>query len=284
MSQEHRREKEKDGPLAAVIEKATRAEPKLNKAVVRAMRVLAEFDEDTPEWTVNALSRRLGIAKSSVSTVLATLAEFDLVARAEDGSGRYRLGLRCMEMGYLSSSRLQVRDLAFPLLERLLGETQQIVYLAIPYQREVLYVEAMYPPHRRINFSSQGRRAPLYCTGIGKAILAFLPVEDQRDYLSRAPFPRLTSNTLCRREELEREIEETHARGYATDHEEREHGIRCVASPVLSRFGQVVAAVSISGSSDEIDEDRIPQLAQIVHATAVDVGRKLQFAGHGGRP
>jgi DNA-binding IclR family transcriptional regulator len=283
MAHEHRRDESAEASTVAVMEKATRAEPKLNKAVVRAMRILAEFTEDAPEWTVNALSRRLGIAKSSVSTVLATLAEFDLVERPEDGSGRYRLGLRCIEMGYLSSSRLQVRDLAFPLLERLLGDTQQIVYLAIPYQSEVLYVEAMYPPHRRINFSSQGRRAPLYCTGIGKAILAFLPIEERRAYLERAPFPRLTSSTLSSREDLEHEIERIQERGYATDHEEREHGIRCVASPVLSRLGQVVAAVSISGSSDEIEDERIPKLAQIVHATAVDVGRKLQFAGHGGR-
>lgn len=187
--------------------------PKRNKAVARAMRILAAFDEDTPEWTVSELSRHLGIAKSSVSTVLATMADVDIVTKAGDGSGRYRPGLRCIELGYLSSSRLRVRDLAFPLLEGLLEATRKIVYLAIPYQSEVLYVEALYPPDRRINFSSKGRRAPLYCTGIGKALLAFLPDEDRAAYLARAPFHALTPTTLWRRDELEREIALTRERG-----------------------------------------------------------------------
>ena len=244
------------------------------------MRILAEFDEDAPEWTVSELSRHLGIAKSSVSTVLSTMATFDVVAKASDGSGRYRLGLRCMEMGYLSSSRLRSRDLAFPLLEGLLEATRQIVYLAIPYQSEVLYVEALYPPDRRINFSSKGRRAPLYCTGIGKALLAFLPEEHRAAYLDRAPFPALTPATLWRRDELADEISLIRERGYAVDREEREHGIRCVAAPVSSRRGHAMAAVSVSGSADEIDEVRIPELAQLVVSTAMDVARKTRLAGH----
>lgn len=258
--------------------------PARNMAVARAARILAAFDEETPTWTVSDLSRHLGVAKSSVSTVLATLSAFDLVAKPGDGGGRYSLGLRCIEMGYLSSARLRVRDLAFPLLERLLDEAQQIVYLAIPYQSEVLYVEAMYPPNRRINYSSQGRRAPLYCTGIGKALLAYLPDRDRDAYLERAPFPRLTPTTLCGRAELEAEIERIRACGFAMDREEREHGIRCVAAPVLSPQGDAIAAVSVSGSSDQIDEDRVPELAQNVIAAAMDIRRKMQFAGHGGGP
>ena len=258
--------------------------PKVNKAVARSLRILAEFNEEAPDWTVSEMSRRLGIAKSSVSTILATLAEFDLVVRAQDGSGRYSLGLRCIEMGYLASSRLAVRDLAFPLLERLLAATAQIVYLAIPYQDEVLYIEALYPPHRRINFSSRGRRAPLYCTGIGKALLANLAPDEREAYLARGPFARITPTTLCNGDELMEEIMCVRERGYAVDNEEREMGIRCVAAPVFSRQGHVIAAISVSGSSDEIDADRVPDLARVVVDAAVDVGRKLQQSGRGGNP
>lgn len=253
--------------------------PKVNKSLTKALRILEAFREETPEWGVSDLARHLGSSKSSVSTMLATLADFDLVERSP-GTARYRLGLRCLEMGYLASSRLVLRDLAFPLLERLLGDARQIVYLGIPYQDEVLYVEALYPAHRRINFSSQGRRAPLYCTGIGKALLAYLPERERRAYLARAPFERLTASTLTTAGQLAREVERVRADGFAVDREERERGIQCVAAPVLDREGHALAAISVSGSDDEITADRIPDLAQRVSATALDATRKVHLSGY----
>lgn len=252
-----------------------------NKSLRRALAILEAFTEATPGWTVSDLARHLGVSKSSVSTMLSTLAEFALVRKAA-GSERYELGLRCLEMGYLAASRLALRDLAFPFLGKLLSESGHIVYLGIPHRGEVLYLEALYPEHRRINFSSQGKRAPLYCTGIGKALLAWLPEPQRAAYLERAPYARHTPATLTGSDELRRELERTRRRGYAVDRQEREPGIQCVAAAVRNRSGEAVAAVSLSGPAEELAEATLDRYGQLVAATARDVARKLQIAGYRG--
>jgi DNA-binding IclR family transcriptional regulator len=192
---------------------------------------------------------------------------------------RYQLGLRCLELGYLASSRLALRDYAYPYLEGLLGGNNRIVYLAVPYQDDVLYIEALYPPRRRINYSSQGKRAPMYCTGIGKAALAFLPEAYQQDYLRRVPLKPLTPNTITEPTELRRELACIRKQGYAVDRQERELGIQCVAAPVRAADGRLVAAISISGASTEIAEAAFPALALEVMQAALDISRKLISAG-----
>ena len=183
---------------------ADRDEPKVNKSLHKALRILDCFSEATPEWSVTELSRELGIGKSSVSTMLALLASMDFVEQSPV-TRRYQLGLRCLELGYQVSSRLVIRDFAFPYLEPLL-KGNRIIYLGIPYHDEVLYIEALFPPRRRINFSSIGRRAPLYCTAIGKALLSAMPAEYLDRYLRRTKLARATENTIVDPDRLRQEL------------------------------------------------------------------------------
>jgi IclR family KDG regulon transcriptional repressor len=233
----------------------TETVPLVNKSLYKALNLLACFTEEAPEWTVSDLSRRVGIGKSSVSTMLSTLARAGLV-RQSPTTRRYGLGLRCLELGYLAASRLTLRDYAYPFLEELLGGEDRIVYLAIPYQDEILYVEALYPPRRKIKYSAQGRRGPMYCTGIGKAALAFMPTTYLDRYLERTPLRRFTPHTIVEPEALRLELERVRARGYATDRQEHELGIQCVGAPIRAGDGRVLAAVSLSSHPDDITEER----------------------------
>jgi DNA-binding IclR family transcriptional regulator len=210
--------------------------------------------------------------------MLATLAEMGIVQQSAT-TRRYWLGLRCLELGYLASSRLIIRDYALPHLEALLGDNDCIVYLAIPYQFEVLYLDALYPPYRKINYSSQGRRAPMYCTGIGKAALAFMPESYLVEFLQRVSLDRSAPNTITDPAALREELASIKARGYATDSQERELGIQCVAAPVRLRDGAVAASISLSGSADEVSSNRFPELGQVVMETARDISNKLLAAG-----
>jgi IclR family KDG regulon transcriptional repressor len=181
-----------------------------------------------------------------------------------------------MELGYVASSRLALRDYAYPYLEALRGDHERIVYLAIPYKDQILYVEALYPPRRRINYSAQGRILPMYCTGIGKAILAWMGDEYLERYLRDVKLDALTPTTHATPERLRAELAVTRERGYAVDRQENERGIQCVAAPVLQRDGTVIAAVSVSGSEHEVPEEKFPEIAREVISAANDVARKLQ--------
>ena len=254
-------------------------EPSINKSLHKALRLLSCFREETPEWGVSALSRHLEISKSSVSTMLTTLATAGLVQQSPT-TRRYRLGLRCLELGYLSSSRLIIRDYAFPHLEALLGDSNCIVYMAIPYHYDVLYIEALYPPKRKINYSAQGRRIPMHCAGIGKAALAFMPRTFIEEFLARAPLRRYTPNTITEREALLAELERTRERGYAVDRQEREEDIQCVAAPIRGGDGRLIASISISGSAQEIPVGKFLELGREVMQTARDISVKLASSGY----
>lgn len=253
-------------------------EPKVNKSLYKALRILDCFTEATPEWSVSELSRELGIGKSSVSTMLALLAEMDFVHQSPT-SRRYQLGLRCLELGYLASSRLVIRDYAYPYLEPLL-RGNRIVYFGILHQDEVLYIEALYPVRRRINYSSVGRRAPLYCTAIGKALLASMTPGYIDAYLARTPLVPATAHTITDPDRLRAELDMTRRRGYSTDKQEREPGIQCVGVPIRRPDGSLVAALSISGPSSEITLEGMPQIAEEGMAASHNISIKLSSAGY----
>ena len=207
-----------------------REPPTTNRSLLKAFQILSCFTEEHPEWSVTALARHLNMPKSTLSGILATMRYEDILYQSPT-TGHYRLGLRCLELGYHASVQLYIRDVAYPYLESLLQEAQQIVYLGIPYRHEVLYVEALYPVNRRINYSSVGRRAPMHCTAIGKAMLAFMPDDEIEAMLAERELHPYTENTITDPDVLRTELKEIRARGYSTDLEEREKGIRCVGAP-----------------------------------------------------
>lgn len=266
-------------PSAGAVSQSEQLPPQVNKSLHKALQLLTCFTESDPEWSVSDLSRHLGIGKSSVSTMLATLAQAGLV-RQSAVTRRYGLGLRCLELGYVAASRFTLRDYAYPFLEALLGGEDRIVYMAIPYQDDILYVEALYPPRRKIKYSAQGRRGPMYCTGIGKAALAFMPEPYLDAFLSRNILRRFTPNTLTDPHALRAELEAIRARGYATDRQGHELGIQCVAAPVRANDGRVLAAISVSGHSSDVTEARFPDLGRQVLEAARDISRKLSLAGY----
>ena len=248
------------------------------KSLVRALHLLSYFTEHSPEWSVSELARHAKMPKSTVSTILATLREEDLLYQQPD-TGRYRLGLRCLELGYYSASQLVIRDIAFPYLQSLLESVNQIVYMAVPYQSQVLYIEALYPLARRVNYSSVGRRAPMYCTAIGKALLAHMPDKERNAFLSGTELVAFTPNTLTDVKALEEELARTRTRGYAIDQEEREPGIRCVAAPLYGRKNTTVAAVSISGPANEFTPERVAEYGLRLKNLSNELSRKLALAG-----
>lgn len=269
-----------DGRQVAKGKRSVRGdeEPKVNKSLYKALRLLDCFTEERPDWSVTELSRELGIGKSSVSSMLSVLAHMDFVEQSPV-TRRLQLGLRCLELGYVVSSRLVLRDYAYPYLEPLLGGNR-IVYLGILYRDEVLYVEALFPPRRRINYSSVGRRAPLYCTAIGKAMLSAMPDDYLESYLDQVPREPATENTLVTAEALRADITATRQRGYATDLQEREPGIQCVGVPIRRGDGSLAAALSISGPASDVTTDAIPQLAEEALAASRDIGTKLTSVGY----
>ncbi|HEY5585054.1 MAG TPA: IclR family transcriptional regulator [Ruminiclostridium sp.] len=142
-----------------------------------------------------------------------------------------------------------------PYLERVSIFVNESVYLAVPSDSEVVYLNAKYPTGITPGRPIVGVKAPMYCTGVGKAILAYLP-QEILDQVAADGFEKYTANTITDIVSLQKELRLIRERGYAIDDMEHEYGIKCVAVPIKNIRGEIVGAFSISGPSLRFNDQK----------------------------
>ncbi len=251
------------------------------RSVRRAIRILEAFREGSSP-TVTELARDLKLPKSSVYELVSTLAAEGLVIK-EDSTSRYRPGLRLLELARAVDHELEVRQVARPLIEKLRDEFNETVQLTVLDGEEILYVDGCESSRQLRTFFQFGDRAPLYCTALGKAILANLPSRQRERYLRRRGLKAFTPKTLTDPAALRRELQRTAARGYSIDDMEHEEDVRCVGAPIRDRDGRAFAAISVSGPAHRLKPGRDRELARRVLAAAEEISRALGYRpGKGG--
>jgi DNA-binding IclR family transcriptional regulator len=249
-------------------------------AVAKALRILCQFDAETPALSVSEVSRRLQIPKSTAHNLLRTLEAFDFLHQ-EPGDRLYRLGPRLFELSRLFSHHTPLMAAARPHLQRLAEQTRETVKLGVLSEDEVLILAAIESPYQLHTRGDEGKRAPLHCTGLGKAILAALPPERVREIAARRGLPRYTPRTITSLDRLEQELALIRSRGYALDWEENEAGVVCVAAPVPDPHGGLVASISVSAPISRMTRERVSRLARQVLAAARATAATLgQTNGH----
>ena len=232
------------------------------KSLARALQVLECFSVEQPELGPSDIAKMLGMQKSTVYNVLSTFQKCGYLVKNPQTS-KYYLGLKVLHLGYIVNCHHGMRDIFLPYLTRIANETREICYFGILDDLEVLYIESAYPSTQQQTRNILGERAPLYCTGLGKAMLAFLPEEDI-DRVLKGKLKAFTGCTITDPLVLRDTLEEVRRNGYATDNMEHEYGIRCVSVPVFNADRKVIAAVSVSGPSPRFDPETIIQDAKII--------------------
>lgn len=237
----------------------------------RAFRVLDLLSDGVPR-TLTAISQGLEISSSTVFRLLATLSQHNYVVK-DGNSGEYRLGLACLELARAYYDANDIRKNAAPYLEDLRDATSETVHLGMLDGMDVVYLEKLPGLHAIGLMSSRvGGRAPAYCTGLGKALLAFSSSDEIRAHYEKHGLPAYTGRTIVSLSELEDHLADVKARGYALDQGEHEDEVRCVAAPVFDISGNVVAAISVSGPAGRLEPLKDQQsLIQ----TTIDVSRKI---------
>lgn len=241
------------------------------KSLYKAIQLLFYFTGEDKELGVTQLAQKSGVLKSTVYNVLATYEACGIVER-NPRTNKYRLGLKILELSNQFYRNSDIRQVMRPYMDKLAAQSGESVYLAARQDLEIIYMDAAFPPDSVGGRNMVGVRAPAYCTGIGKAILAFEPEELWERVIESGLTP-YTANTITDGEALRRELKEIRARGYAVDNMEHEFGVKCVAAPVRNYEGGVLAAVSVSGPSLRFPEERMEQLAGILLDAARAGGR-----------
>ena len=171
------------------------------QVVDRVVDILETFATIGPELGVSDVSRALGLKKATAHRLLASLLRRGLVAQ-DPVTRRYRLGMKLWELGSLATSQLDWVDRVKPFLQHLTDVSGETSHLAVLNDGQVLYVDKV-ESSRSLRMPSQvGKRLPVHCTGVGKALIAFLPEEVLRGVLSRRGMPRMTAHTITDRDVL----------------------------------------------------------------------------------
>jgi DNA-binding IclR family transcriptional regulator len=238
-------------------------------AVRKALEILCQFTAETPRLSVSDLSRRLKMPKSTTHNLLRTLEGHDFL-KQDPGDRRYRLGTRLVSA-------------ALPHLRRLADLTKETVKLGVLSGYEVLILAAIESPYQLHTRGDEGLRAPLHCTGLGKAMLARLPDQEVREILSGRGLPWFTPHTISTVAGLKKELERIRAAGYTVDLEENELGVVCVAVSLADTAAGTLAALSVSAPTSRLSGERIAECARQVRQAARAIEDALNRPG-GGTP
>lgn len=245
------------------------------RAVERALDILLCFSGKTPELTMTQIAEQVGLYKSTVHRLLATLEKRRFVQRDPD-TGTYRLGIRLLQMVYLTLEHNDLRQLATPFLLHLWEQQQETIDLAVLDGRDVIYLDVIESPRQVKLAAAIGQRLPAHSTASGKAILAFMPEERVRRILKDG-MTQFTQHTLCSLEALFENLRHIREQGFALSMEEYEEGINAVAAPVLDLNDQPIAAVAVAGPSYRFNLEQMIEIAPLVMATARNISQEIEM-------
>lgn len=235
------------------------------RSVERALDVLACFENEPQALSLTQIADHLGMSKSTVFRLLATLESKRFVQRNGD-TGHYRLGSRLIHMGAVATQDWDVNEWAQPHMVRLAETYGETVDLAILDGTNVMYIQVVESPQRVKLSAVVGQRLPAYCTASGKAILAYLPFAQVMPLLGIG-LKRYTPATRTELDDLARDLQETLAQGFAVSEQEYELDISAVAAPVLNAQKYPVFALAMAGPSFRLPRERLLELGPALRAT-----------------
>ncbi len=235
------------------------AEPEVKvKSIKKTVDVLNCFVEKQP-LGVTEISEKLGLYKSNVYGILSTLAAMDYLEQDKE-TGKYYLGLGILKLSHAVGDRFNFRDIATAYMKQLADEVEEIVYLTVPMNREVYYLDTVYPPYKNffmVNINAGSDH--MHCTSCGKAMMAYMPDEFVQAYFS-GPVEQRTEHTITDLDAMRAELQRIRMRGYAIDDMEADLNVRCVGVPIIARNHTVLGALSISGSSRDYTDEYVQKL------------------------
>jgi len=246
------------------------------RAVDRALDVVRCIAVSEQPMTVDQITARMELPKTTVFRVLATLENRGFVVR-DPVSQTYSFGEMALLVGARALGQADVRIIARPFIEQLMVETGETVHLSVLNLDSALCIDKIDSTRSVRMLSFVGFRDPLYCSGVGKTLLAFQPEREREELISKIEFVRRTDRTIMDRGALGKELDRIRLQGYALDLGEIEDGLSCIAAPVRNNAGRVIAAISISGPDSRISEAVQPHLISVVTAKAQRISKGLGY-------
>jgi DNA-binding IclR family transcriptional regulator len=232
------------------------------KLLYKAIKLLDFFDDSHRERGVSELAELSGMLKSSVYNIMSTYEACGILEKNEKTS-QYRLGLKILELSNVICQADAFDAIIRPYMEELSEATGETAFFATPYGNNIIYREATFPNHSIAARSIKGVVAPMYCTGLGKAILSNMNDAYLEQILTEKMEP-FTPYTITDPQAFRQEIKKIRQRGYSIDNMEHEYGIKCVSVPIKNSTDELIGAISLSGPSLRFSDEKAADYANLL--------------------
>jgi DNA-binding IclR family transcriptional regulator len=258
----------------AIIFNTQMGKPYLVPAIKRAFEVIELLAGSDAGRTVSDIHRELRLPLSSAATILYTLQALGYLDR-DRATARYKLGMRMLTFSRLAGDQIDLVGRCHQLLEMMVRDSGLTAHLAVLRDGEAMYVDRV-PASGLIQFSSYvGMRWPAHVSGVGKALLAFQPEKYLQETLAAMPLRKVTNRTITSKAVLLKQLRGFRKTGYSWEIGEGELGVACVAAPILGRDRAAIAAISVTGTTNQITKTSIASLGASVKRYAQKMSARL---------
>jgi len=246
------------------------------RTVSRALELLEQFHDENSEMGVTELSRLMQLHKNNVFRLLATLQSRGYIEQ-NGVAANYRLGLKTLELGQTFLKQTKLLSRSRPVLERLVTECNETMYVALMRDATIVYVDMVETSLPVRVVPRVGARLPAYCTAAGKVQLAYMTEEEMDSNLPKELEPR-TRHTITDRRLLKKQFRQIVRCGYAIDDEELDLDVRCVSAPLRDHTRRIIGAVSISGPAMRFSDERLKkELIPLVRKAKDEISAALGY-------
>lgn len=254
-----------------------------NKSLAKSLTVLETLASSPLPLSAAQLSRELKLTRPTIYRILGTLVRHEYVTRDADGPF-YRASFKLLDLGHQVLERTDLLSAARPILRNLATQFRETVHLAVEEDGRIVYLDKVEGSGPFCTNSRTGRRVPMHCTALGKAILAYLPTVRSRNILTRRGLLKRTPRTIVTMAGLEQELARVRRQGYAIDDVEFEDGVRCVGAPVLDHRGLAAAAISVSAPVSRMPRARAHAVGRFLRDAVSGVSRAMGWRPAAGSP
>lgn len=248
----------------------------------RGLRMLQLMGQGGRGLPASEIAKLSALPVSTVHRFLVNLEAGGFLAK--DELNNYHLGVACVSLGQAAREQLDVRKVSFAHLEQLNRSTRETVHLTVRHKLTAVYIEKMESPEPLRIHSRIGASVPLYCTAVGKVMLAYLDPEERERVVNELELRRFTENTVGSIQELQAQLARIRKDGFACDMEEHEPHIRCIAAPIMDHNGAVNASLSVTGPAVRMSTNRLREIAPLVREAGIKISQELGFMGKATRP
>lgn len=244
------------------------------KNIGRALEVLSSFTINEPELGVSEIAAKLGIYKSTVYRILKTLEQYGFVIQNIHNQ-KYRLGFKLFDLGAAVISKLEVRDVALPFMQKLCSETRESVALNVIDNDERVCIEKVESPESIKNVIPIGYRCPLHLSAGGKVLLAYLPENEIKRIIYKKQLKHTAAGKPIDPDNLYKELQLITKQGYAFSNNEVSIGASAVAAPIRNYTNSVIASISVHGPEQRFNKERLETLIKGIVETTNSISVRL---------